>query len=218
MNIIWHGQSCFSIKAKEKTIVIDPYGPKIGLKKPKLKADILLISHDHPDHNDISSVKKAHDDLKIITEAGEYEYGGVYLQAIPAWHDNKEGKEKGETLMFTLRLEDMVIAHLGDLGQDELSEKQLEELNGVDILLVPVGGIHTIDGSQAAKIVSQIEPRLVIPMHYQVPGLNLKLNDASVFLAEEGAKGIEPQDELKIEKKNLPVEEREAVVLKPRNG
>src|SRR4030042_3895195 len=137
MNIIWHGQSCFTIKSREKTIVIDPYEKKIGLKEPNLKADILLVSHDHFDHANVSIVKKAHEDLKTISESGEYEYGGVYIQAVSAYHDDKEGKEKGETLMFALRLENMVIAHLGDLGQTELTDSQLEELNGVDILLVP---------------------------------------------------------------------------------
>lgn len=216
MNIIWHGQSCFSIKSKDKTIVIDPYSSKIGLKEPKLTADILLVSHEHSDHSNTSIVKKAHDDLKIISEPGEYEFGGVYIQAIPAYHDDKEGKEKGETLMFTVRVEDMVVAHLGDLGQTELTEAQLEELNGVDILLVPVGGEYTVNGNQAAKIVTQVDPRIVIPMHYNIPGLNVKIDDASSFLAEEGAKGVEPIDELKIEKRNLPVEEREVIVLKPK--
>jgi len=218
MNIIWYGQSCFSIKSKDKTIVIDPYGSKIGLKEPRLTADILLVSHEHSDHSNISIVKKAHDDLKIISEPGEYEFGGVYIQAIPAYHDDKRGKEKGETLMFTVRVEDMVVAHLGDLGQLELTEDQLEELNGVDILFVPVAGKFTIDGYQAAKIVSQVDPRIVIPMHYNIQGQNSNQGDASIFLAEEGAKGTEPKDELKIEKRNLPVEEREAVILKAKTG
>lgn len=218
MNIIWHGQSCFTIKSKDKIIVIDPFGSEIGLKEPKLTADILLVSHEHSDHSNISIVKKAHDDLKIINEAGEYEFGGVYIQAIPAYHDDKNGKDKGGTLMFTVRLEEMVVAHMGDLGQTEFTESQLEELNGIDILLVPVGGKYTVDGHQAAKIVSQIDPRIVIPMHYKIPGLTVKINDASAFLAEEGAKGVEEKDELKIDKKNLPVEEREVVVLKARNS
>ncbi|MBU2595622.1 MBL fold metallo-hydrolase [Patescibacteria group bacterium] len=216
MNIIWHGQSCFTIKSRDKTIVVDPFDKKIGLKEPKLKADILLVSHEHSDHANISIVKKPHDDLKIISEPGEYEFGGVYIQAISAYHDDKNGQERGETLMFTVRLEEMVVAHLGDLGQTELTEGQFEELNGVDILLVPVGGKYTVDGHQAAKIVSQIDPRIVIPMHYKIPGLTIKINDASAFLNEEGAKGVEAKDELKIEKKNLPVEERETVVLKPK--
>ncbi len=216
MNIIWHGQSCFTIKSRDKIIVIDPFGKNIGLKEPKLTADILLVSHEHSDHSNISIVKKAHEDLKIINEPGEYEFGGVYIQAIPAYHDDKNGKDKGETLMFTVRLEEMVVAHLGDLGQTEFTESQLEELNGIDILLVPVGGKYTVDGRQAAKIVSQIDPRIVIPMHYNLQGQKNNLSDASAFLAEEGGKGIEPQDELKIEKKNLPAEERETVVLKPR--
>lgn len=216
MNIIWHGQSCFTIKSKDKIIVIDPFGKEIGLKQPKLKADILLISHDHPDHADSSIVKKAHEDLKIINEPGEYEFGGIYIQAVPGFHDDKSGQKHGETLMFALRLENMVIGHLGDLGQTELTDAQLEELNGVDILLLPVGGNYTVDGHQAAKIVNQIDPRIIIPMHYKIPGLTVKIDDASAFLSEEGAKGVEPQDELKIEKKNLPVEERETVVLKLR--
>jgi len=216
MNIIWHGQSCFTIKTKEKIIVIDPFSKKIGLKEPKLSADILLISHKHEDHSNISIVKKAHDDLKVISEPGEYEFGGIYIQAVSAFHDDKMGRERGETLMFALRLENMVIAHLGDLGQTELTDSQLEELNGVDILLLPVGGNFTVDGFQAAKIVNQIDPRIVIPMHYKISGLENKINDASSFLAEEGAKGVEPKDELKIDKKNLPTEERETVVLKPR--
>lgn len=217
MNIIWHGQSCFSIKSKDKTIVIDPYSNKIGLKEPKLTADILLVSHEHSDHSNISIVKKAHDNLKIINEAGEYEFGGIYIQAVPAYHDDKNGKELGETLMFTIRAEDMVVAHLGNLGQSLLTDEQLEELNGVDILIVPVGGPYSFKGLQAAKIVTQIDPRIVIPMHYKIPGINIaKMEDASSFLAEEGAKGIEPKDEYKIEKRNLPVEERETVVLKPR--
>ncbi|TSC90730.1 MAG: Zn-dependent hydrolase of the beta-lactamase fold-like protein, partial [Candidatus Berkelbacteria bacterium Licking1014_96] len=154
--------------------------------------------------------------LKVISEPGEYEFGGIYIQAILGYHDDKSGQKHGETLMFALRLENMVIAHLGDLGQMELTDSQLEELNGVDVLLLPVGGNYTIDGDQAAKIVNQIDPRIIIPMHYKITGLTVKINDASAFLAEEGAKGVEEKDELKIEKKNLPIEERETVVLKPR--
>lgn len=219
MNIIWHGQSCFTIKSKDKLIVIDPFDKKIGLKEPKLTADILLVSHQHPDHSNISIVKKAHNDLKIISEAGEYEFGGIYIQAIPAFHDDKNGKELGETLMFTVRAEDMVVAHLGNLGQSSLTDEQLEELNGVDILIVPVGGPYNFKGLEAAKIVTQIDPRIVIPMHYKISGINIaKMDDASIFLTEEGAKKTEPKDELKIEKRNLPIEEREAVVLKAKTG
>lgn len=217
MNIIWHGQSCFTLKSKDRTVVIDPY-KDTGLKEPKLKADVVLVSHDHDDHNNAQAVAPSKEETEVINSPGEYEFQGVSIQAVPAWHDNKKGKERGETLMFTVRLENMIVGHLGDLGQEELSEKQLEELNGVDILLVPVGGKYTIDNGGASKIIDQLEPRMVIPMHYKIEGLNIDIGDASEFLKEEGAKNIEPKDELKIEKKDLPQEEREVVILNPKTG
>ena len=217
MNIIWHGQSCFTIKSKDRAVVIDPY-KDTGLKEPKLKADIVLVSHGHHDHNNVDVVTSSKEEIKVIDSPGEYEYQGVSVQAVPAWHDNKKGKERGETLLFAVRIENIVIGHLGDLGQEELSEKQLEELNGVDILLVPVGGKYTIDSEKASKIIDQLEPRVVIPMHYKIEGLNIDISNASEFLKSEGAKNLEPKDELKIEKKNLPQEEREVVILNPKTG
>jgi L-ascorbate metabolism protein UlaG (beta-lactamase superfamily) len=216
MDLIWHGQSCFTLVSKDKTIVFDPFDSDTGLSLGKPTADILLISHDHHDHNNANAVKPAKDEIKIIKEAGEYEFGGVYIQAVPAWHDDNMGKKLGQTLMMTVRIEGMVVGHLGDLGQSQLSDNQLDELNGIDILLVPVGGKYTIDGVQASKIVSQIDPRIVVPMHYKIEGLKIDLDGSDSFLKEEGAKNIEPKDKLKIEKKNLPVEEREVVILAAR--
>jgi L-ascorbate metabolism protein UlaG (beta-lactamase superfamily) len=216
MIIKWHGHSCFSIKSDKATVVIDPYGD-IGLKKPKLSADILLISHRHDDHNNAKMVGPVKKEINLIQDAGEYEHLGVNIIAIPAWHDNKKGKERGETLLFTVRMEDMVVGHLGDLGQESLSGKQLEELNGIDILLIPVGGKYTINGEVASKIANQIDPRIVIPMHYKIEGLDIDLDDASSFIKEEGAKGVEPKPELKIEKRNLPTEERDVAILAPQH-
>jgi len=214
VTIKWYGHSCFSIKSDKVIVVFDPYGD-VGLKTPKLLADIVLLSHSHKDHNNLDIVSPFKKEIKIVDNPGEYEYLGINIIAIPAWHDKKQGKERGETLLFAVRIENMVFGHLGDLGQEKLSEKQLEELNGVDILLIPVGGKYTINGEEASKIANQIDPRIVIPMHYKIEGLNIELDDESSFVKAEGGKGIEPKPELKVEKKNLPQEERDVVILAP---
>ncbi|MCK5460246.1 MBL fold metallo-hydrolase, partial [Candidatus Parcubacteria bacterium] len=175
MRIIWHGHSCFSIKTKsllneEINIVIDPFDEKkTGIKLPKLKADIVLSSHDHYDHNNIKAV---HGDPFIIKNPGEFETKNVFIQGIPSFHDKKNGAERGENIIFYLESEKIHIAHLGDLGH-LLDEKQLSKLSKVDILMIPVGGKYTINYSEAIEIISQLEPKIIIPMHYKIPGLKI---------------------------------------------
>jgi L-ascorbate metabolism protein UlaG (beta-lactamase superfamily) len=218
MQIIWKGQSCFQIninssKNGETKLVIDPFDEKIGLKLPKLEADILLVTHDHFDHNNIKAVEGK---PFIISGPGEYEIKGVYIQGISAFHDKSQGKERGRITCYTIETEDgLKICHLGDLGQSELTEEQLDLMADVDILMIPVGGVYTIGSSEAFKIINQIEPKIVIPMHYQIPKLNLKLDGVDKFLKAMGAKNLEPQSKLSIKKKDLGEEETRVVVLKP---
>ncbi len=215
MQIQWLGQSCFKIQSKningEITIITDPYGPSIGLKLPKLQADIVTISHDHDDHNNIDVVSG---DPFIIDSAGEFETKGVFVFGIPAHHDNKEGQERGNITIFKINSEDITIAHLGDLGH-ELNSDILERLGNIDILLLPVGGTYTIDAKMASKIVSVIEPRIVIPMHYQIPGLKVDdLDTVEKFIKESGLP-FEKMDKLKILKKDLPQDETKVIILNP---
>ena len=168
MKIFWLGQSCFKMivnsdKKEEITIVIDPFSPEIGLKFPRIKADILLITHSHYDHSNIKGVLG---EPFLVTGPGEYEIKGVYTQGIHSWHDNKTGKARGENTIYKIEAEDLKIAHLGDLGQNELSESQVEGLGTVDVLMTPIGGIYTISAKEAARIISQIEPKIVIPVSY----------------------------------------------------
>jgi len=145
MEIIWHGHSFFEIKSKENKnqikTAIDPFSPEIGLKPPRVEADILLISHDHSDHNYKSIISG---NYFLIDIPGEYEIKGVFVKAIKSFHDKSEGKERGENLIFVIETEDLRVCHLGDFGQKELNEKQMEEIGGIDILLIPVGGVYTI--------------------------------------------------------------------------
>ncbi len=214
MQIQWLGQSYFKIQTKnngdEVIIATDPYGADIGLKPPKIQADIVTISHQHHNHNNLDAIKG---EPFVIDGPGEYETKGVFIYGIPAWHDNKEGKERGGTIIYRIIAENMNILHLGDLG-DLLTDEQIEKINEVDILLIPVGGIYTIDGKKANEIISQLEPRIVIPMHYNIPGLKTKqeLDGVEKFIKESGLP-VEKMDKLKIAKKDLPQEETKIILL-----
>lgn len=212
MYITWLGQSCFKIQDKTGsdalTIVTDPFDNKVGLKMPKVEADILTVSHDHYDHNNREAVKGT---PFVIDMAGEYEIKGVAIEGVEADHDDKQGGERGKTIIYRIDMDDITVVHLGDLGQT-LDSKQLERLVGADILLIPVGGKYTIDYKKAVEVVSQIEPRIVIPMHYKVPGLAVDIDDVDRFVKEIGLKPRH-EEKLKISKRDLPQEETELVLL-----
>ncbi|PJA92296.1 hypothetical protein CO134_00815 [Candidatus Kuenenbacteria bacterium CG_4_9_14_3_um_filter_39_14] len=220
MQIQWFGQSCFKITSKSTNgdviLVTDPYANKYGLKKPKLSADIITVSHNHEDHNDCQSVKGTSNtpDPFIIKGPGEYEFKGIFIYGIPSYHDNEHGAQRGQNTIYVISTEGITVTHLGDIGERELTAEQLEYVEDSDILLIPVGGKYTIDGKEAAKLVSQIEPRIVIPMHYKIPGLNLDIDSAEKFIKEIGNKK-EELDKLKIYKKDLPQEETKLIILKP---
>lgn len=216
--IYWAGQSCFQISVSNSRdhsadIVIDPYDEKIGLKLPNLSADILLVTHDHYDHNNVKGVKG---DPFLVEGPGEYEVKGVFIQGIPSFHDDKEGKERGQSTIYVLEAEEMRFCHLGDLGQKQLTDEQLEKIDGIDVLMIPVGGEYTIDSSEAQKIIGQIEPKIVIPMHYSLPKLKMKLDDVSKFLKTMGKPSVAPQDKLLVKESTMPKEgAMEIVVLQP---
>lgn len=222
MQIFWKGQSCFQMvsqiaKNSQVYIVTDPFDESVGLRVPKLEADILLITHFHSDHNNkkaVSSVVAGKTPF-IIDGPGEYEIKGIFIQGIHSWHDEKEGRERGDNTIYTIEAEDLKLCHLGDFGQKELLDEQLEKIGDIDILMIPVGGIYTIDSKIASKIISQIEPKIVIPMHYQIPRLRVKLEGLDKFLKAMGTKSIEPLNKLSIKKKDLPQEGVKIVVLKP---
>ena len=217
MQIIWQGQSFFQIlirKGKESVIriAIDPFDEQIGLKPPTCEADIVLVTHSHYDHNNIKAIKG---NPFLISGPGEYEIKGVFIQGISSFHDNVQGKERGENTIYTLESEEIKICHLGDLGQKELTDEQLEKIGEVDILMIPVGGVYTISAKEAAKIISQIEPKIVMPMHYHIPKLKIKLEGLDKFLKMMGVKTPEISKKLSVSQKNLPSEGMKIIILKP---
>ena len=217
MHIIWHGQSFFQIiatrnKGEQVSIAIDPFDEATGIKIPSVAADILLITHDHHDHNNKKAIKGS---PFLITNPGEYEIKEVFVQGISAFHDNFLGKQRGKNTIYVIETEGMRLCHLGDLGQKELTDDQLEKIGEIDILMAPIGGVYTVDAKEAADVISQIEPHIIIPMHYQIPGLKIKLEGVDKFLKIMGLKSVEPQNKLLIKSKDITDEETKVVVLKP---
>ena len=215
--IYFAGQSCFQISVSNSRdnsadIVIDPFSEDIGLKLPNLSADILLVTHDHYDHNNIKGIKG---EPFIAQGPGEYEIRGVFIQGIPSFHDDKGGKEKGQNTIYTIEAEDLRFCHLGDLGQKELTDEQLEKIGAVDVLMIPVGGDATISSTEAQKIIGQIEPLIVIPMHYALPKLKMELDDVAKFLKTMGKNSVVPQDKLVVKNSTMLKEGMEIVVLQP---
>jgi L-ascorbate metabolism protein UlaG (beta-lactamase superfamily) len=212
MYITWLGHSSFKLQDKLTadgvTLVMDPYGEETGLKMPKIEADILTVSHEHNDHNNVAAIKGT---PFLINCAGEYEIKNVAIEGVEVSHDDKDGKERGKVIAYRVDMDDISIAHLSDLGT-QLNSKQLETLGDVDILLIPVGGKYTLDAKKAVEVVSQIEPRIVIPMHYATPGLKYDLDPVEKFIKELGVKP-RMEEKLKISKKDLPQDDMELVIL-----
>lgn len=215
MDIYWYGQACFKLKGKNATVVIDPYDPDfVGLKLPKdLQADVVLSSHSHEDHNFVSGVTNPKGGKSMVFDKpGEYEVAGVVITGISSFHDDLQGSERGVNTIFHLLFDNLDIVHLGDLGQSKLTEQQVAEIGQTDILLVPVGSIYTVDAKAASEIVSQLEAKIIIPMHYKIDGLKFELDGVEGFLKEMGAESVVAVPKLSINKDKLP-EEPQVILL-----
>jgi len=179
----WYGQACFKIQ-NSSTVVTDPHdGKAVGLKPPPGDtADIITISHEHFDHASGEDLV-AKEGAITVRESGESLEKGVEIKGIDSFHDRAEGAKRGENVIFVLELEGLRICHLGDLGH-HLSEQKLEEIGAIDVLLAPVGGNYTIDGREAAALAEQLDPQVVIPMHFRVEGLEVDIAGPEEFLQE----------------------------------
>ncbi len=199
MELTWHGHSCFRLTQRRKsTIVTDPYDHKaVGYAPLKLRADVVTVSTNAPGHNYTKAVKGAR---HILNSPGEYEIGGVFITAIRI-----DDKETRRNIIFAFDYEDITIAHLGNLKRVP-TQAELESLGRVDVALVPVGSGGGLNASQAAEVVSVLEPSIVIPMHYRTPQEKMPLEKVDAFLKEMGAENLEPLPSLKVNKSDLPEE------------
>lgn len=212
MEIFYLGHSCFKIKGKE-AVVADPYDPYVGFKMPKVEADIVTISHQHKDHNFAEGVQGG---PFVISEPGEYEIKEVEVLGFDTFHDSEKGAERGRNTIYYFKIDGFGLVHLGDLGC-KLTPEQIEDLNEVDVLFVPVGGVYTLDAAGAHEVIDQIQPKIVIPMHFRTGKHDAKVfkevDSLDVFLKEMGEEKIEPQKKLRIKSRSDLPEERKVVVL-----
>ncbi len=209
MEITWYGLSCFRItERKLATIVTDPFAPTVGLGDVKLKAEVTTVSHDADGHNYVRAVPGTE---HVLDGPGEYEIGGVFITGIPT--PSKNGAFNNSVFVFDY--DGVTVAHLGDIGSVP-TQKQIEDLELVNILLVPVGGGTSLSAAGAAELVSMIEPNIVIPMHYDTPGLKIELDGVDRFLKEMGVADPKQEASLKINSANDLPEQSEVVLLTPR--
>lgn len=213
MEITFLGHSSFRIKTKTASIITDPYSSEmVGFKFPKTEADIVTVSHQHEDHNKVANIGG---EPIIVSLPGEYEVKGVSIFGFSSYHDEEKGEKRGTNNIFMVEAEGLKVCHLGDLGALPSSEV-LEEIIGVDVLMIPVGGVSTIGPSEADEVVSKLEPLIVLPMHYKEEGINekafQKFAAVDKFLSEMGAQQTEKLDKLSIAKDKLP-DETKIIVL-----
>ncbi len=214
MTITWYGLSCFKItnQGGHLTIITDPFNKSIGLNPPRGSADIVTVSHEHDDHNNVKAIS---DNPFIINSPGEYEIQGIRIIGCSSFHDKKQGQERGINTIYLIEMDKIRICHLGDFGQPRLAEEQLEAVGQIDILIIPIGDTYTIGAAEAVKVAKQLEPHLIIPMHYKLPGLKIDLAGLGDFLKELGLNKKPAIDKLTIKNKDLIGKDMEVVVLKP---
>ena len=210
MEITWYGRACFRLKGREATVITDPCPPSTGFVAGKHDVDLLTISHDHKDHTYTRSITAG----LTLTRPGEYEYHGVLATGVRTFHDGQRGADRGENIVFAVEVDGVHIGHLGDLGH-LLTEDQLSELGPVDVLLVPVGGNFSISPAEAAEVVAQVSPKIVIPMHFATDGGSSDLMGPERFIHEMGIAAPAAQPKAVVHTSTLP-DETQVVRLEAR--
>ena len=200
MDISWLGHSCFRIRGGNAVVITDPYSPDLGYSLGKPNAGIVTVSHNHPGHSYTQGIGG---EPRLVTGPGEYEIGGVLIIGIGTFHDGEAGRKRGKNTAYLMEIDEISVCHLGDLGH-VLTSEQVEELDNVDVLLLPVGGVSTINAPMAAEVVRQLEPKIVVPMHYKTSALSRELEPVDKFLKEIGVRQVNPQPKLSLTRSSLP--------------
>jgi len=214
MKIKYYGHAAFLITSDQGyKIIIDPYEPgafggQLSYGKIKDQADIVLISHDHADHN---YTKDLPGKPQIIKGSGPKTAKEISIKGIATYHDPSKGNERGTNTIFTLRVDHIQLCHLGDLGH-LLSEKELAEIGPVDILLIPIGGFFTIDSKEATNVAEQIKPRILIPMHFKTEKCGFPIAPVEDFLKGKSNTKRSKTSEITFDQSTLP-QHMEIVVL-----
>lgn len=210
------GHAAFELALSDgRKVLFDPYEPgsydgAVGFAPIEGSYDVVVVSHDHPDHRWKKAVEAAGD---VVDKAGEYDLGGIRVTSYPTFHDESGGSERGTNLVSIVEADGLKVAHLGDLGHmPELGA--MPALKGVDVLLVPVGGFFTIDAETAAEVVRAVGPAIAVPMHFKTAKLGFPIAPVDGFISAVGEAEVRGGSELEIEKAGLPAEGK-VVVLEP---
>ncbi len=211
MEITWYGHSCFKLSDRgQATVVCDPYDhEQVGYSPLKLKADIVTVSHESPSHSYLKAVKG---DPYVISGPGEYEIGGVFITGLRTNHRKKKDQLLPPNTLYLIDYSGINIVHLGDMVQVP-TQTEVEDLGPVHIALVPVGGVSSLNASQASEAISLFEPNIVIPMHYATPASKIKSEPIAKFLKEMGLSTIETVPSYKVTSVDTLPEETQVVVL-----
>jgi len=213
MKVKWLGHSCFLITSRGGVrIVTDPYAVGGGINYSPIKetADVVVVSHEHDDHSNVSAVQGK---PEVVKGSGTKTAKGIQFKGIASYHDASQGEQRGPNTIFCFNVDDLKLCHLGDLGH-VLNPGQVKEIGAVDILLVPVGGFFTIDASVASQVCNQLKPKVVIPMHFKTPRCAYSIASVEDFL--KGKKNVRKVrgSEVDFERENLP-SATEIVLLQP---
>ena len=211
MEITWYGHSCFRLAERSMaTVVTDPYDyHTVGYEPLKLKADIVTISYNNPAHNHLPAVKG---DPHPITGPGEFEIGGVFITGVMTNGQSKHAEGELRNTLYVIEYNGITVAHLGNLNRVP-SQTEVEELGPLNVALVPVGGVNSLNAAKAAEVISLLEPNIVIPMQYSTSESTLNLDPLSKFLKEMGLAEIEKIQSLKVASAGSLPEETRVVVL-----
>ncbi|MEW6173283.1 MAG: MBL fold metallo-hydrolase [Bacillota bacterium] len=201
MQIKWFGHACFFLTTSAGIkVMTDPYDEGTGFRVPPVAPDVVTVSHQHHDHNAVGLVQGK---PSVVTKTGTHQVKGINIRGVATFHDKEKGQRRGLNTIFNIEADGIRVCHMGDLGH-HLGPDKLLEIGPVDVLLIPVGGTYTIDANEAAALVKEMKPRVAIPMHYKIPGLNVSVAPADNFLKHFGA--VERKSFLEVTPGNLPAE------------
>ncbi len=209
MDITWLGHSCFRLRDNEMVVVTDPFPASLGFRPDTRPATVVTISNSHPSHNDWESVVG---DPKVFDAPGEYEYSGISVRGVmtPLPPDTPQ---KQRNVAHCIQIDNVNICHLGDITQP-LTTRHIDELSPIDVLLMPTGGGCTLAVDQVLQMMQDLDPKIVIPMHYSIPGLTVALDGVDTFLRLMGVSDVQPQPRISVTQANMNPNMR-VVVLAP---
>lgn len=209
MDITWLGHACFRLRSNEVVVLTDPFPASLGLKPDARPATVVTVSNTHPNHSNWPEVAG---EPRVFSSPGEYEYSDVYVKGVMTPLP-PESPRHLRNVAYAIDIDEIHFCHLGDIAAP-LTPRQVDELSPVDVLLLPTGGGCTLDVDRVFQMMQDLNPKIVIPMHYSTPGVNCDLEGLDVFLRRMGVSDVQPQPRLVVTTNTLPTDMR-VVVLDP---